>query len=374
MKHQELLKQSSASKIKPNTSFYPNCQPQHTNTKDNLGNIKEKTFLGNNVDITQQNITNPIDFSRKNSNEKKVGVNGQFNTCKQTTSSKSTNTANTNNTTTQQINNNTRIYTQEDAKKSCFDDKMKKNTPKKSLNIVNSNISNVNNSKLNISNLIKTKNSQQPVQQAPITSVPATKLHSKNTSKSSSRIEEKPEIVKKSDYDSVKKIDIKLPNKPSQTKTPSLQSTINNIKNNSTNQFKKHATTTNSPKNTINMNFNKEAAKKSINTPTEKGGKQLLSLKLNLNNLNPKEVVVKDKKHLKEREIKNNNSLNFNSPKCLNEMDTNNGFNKHSNPLLNTVYNNNNTNKNNINKPLTHYSDLMKGFKHFISFILYFKF
>lgn len=68
-----------------------------------------------------------------------------------------------------------------------------------------------------------------------------------------------------------------------------------------------------------------------------------------------------------------NNSLNFNSPKCLNEIDTNNGFNKHSNPLLNTVYNNN-TNKNNINKPLTNYSDLMKGFKHFISFILYFKF
>lgn len=204
------------------------------------------------------------------------------------------------------------MYTQEERKKSGLDEKPNKITPKMfSHNIENCLNHNQNsiagNSKLNISSLIKSKiATQQSI--APMSSVPLTKLHSKNNSKSSSRIEEKPNAIKKVESE-VKKIDINILIKPAQTKIPSLQATINNnCKNNSNNILKKHSTTTNSPKNTMSMNFNKDTAKKNINSPIDKCGKQVLSLKLNLNNLNHKEVMINDKNLIKD--MKNNNIIN----------------------------------------------------------------
>lgn len=333
IKH-ELIKQQSSSKLKSGTTNNSNYHSQQAsfNIKDTPGNnLKNKHLIvgGNSYVNTDSSVppviqtTNPINLSRKNSNEKRINF-AHFN--KHTPTSK-----NNNNTTNNNINNSKLIVTQEgDKKKYPVEDKSKRMTPKKSTNTINTNLNtSVNpqntNTKLNISSLIKTKMTQQStnINQGPLSSVPMTKYHSKTNSKSSSRIEDKSEPNKKIESE-VKKMDINLVGKQSQTKTSSLQSTINNSKNNSTNQFKKHLTTTNSPKNTLNINFNKELVKKNINNNiVGKPSKQVLSLKLNLNSLNQKEVTLKEKNLLKD---KNNNisDLNQNNLSIDNILDTSN--------------------------------------------------
>jgi hypothetical protein len=341
---QELVKQHSTSKLKTGTTNTSNYHSQQAsfNIKDTPGgNLKNKHLIlagGNSYVNTDSSVppviqtTNPINLSRKNSNEKRINF-AHFN--KHTPTSKNNNNFINNNTTNNNINNSKIILTDGDKKKLPVEDKSKRMTPKKSTNTINTNLNtSVNpqnnhpnqNAKLNISSLIKTKMTQQStnINQGPLSSVPMTKYHSKTNSKSSSRIEDKSENNKKIECE-VKKTDINLIGKQSQTKTSSLQSTINNSKNNSTNQFKKHATTTNSPKHTLNINFNKEIAKKNIhNNMVGKPSKQVLSLKLNLNNLNQKEVTLKEKNILKEKTNINTSELNQNNLSIDNILETSN--------------------------------------------------